>query len=168
MKRKTKYKINILNRSKTEWREFENKLDTPVDDTGKYMPFDDERFAEALDAADWTDDPGTGRSILLEDGRELLNPVPIDPPVGHDEEPSINALVERALAKHMAKLEANKEAERTLADVLHFEEDGWDEFFSPWELQEREMVDEVPPVPVPPVVAPDDPPVAPVVAPKVP
>lgn len=167
MKRKTKYNISIINPIKVFWREFAPvlRVDTGVDDQ---LVFDKEAFANAADAADWSDDPGTGRAILLEDGRELLNPVPMEPPVGHDEEPSINALVERALTQHFAKLEKNAEAERTLADILKFDDEGEDDYFSAWEL--REMEEEIPPIPTtaPPPPPPPNPPPADIVEPPVP
>lgn len=175
MKRKTKYKISILNPLKVFWRGFEAKL-PPLDYAeGSALVFDDEAFAQAADAADWSDDPGTGRAILLDDGRELLNPVPMEPPVGHDEEPSINALVERALALHFEKLSKNADAERTLGEIVRFDDDNWDEFFSPWELTERQMEPEVPDIPKSSVVAeapvepavPAEPPVKPEKVPKV-
>lgn len=162
MKRKTKYNISILNPMKIFWRDWEPVLNVSPDTDGNLV-FDKEAFSMAADAADWSDDPGTGRAILLEDGRELLNPVPMQPPVGHDEEPSINALVERALATHFAKLEKNKQAESTLADILKFDDDDPEEFFSPWEL--REMETEVPEIPKGVVVAEAPPPVPPAESP---
>lgn len=172
MKRKTKYNISILNPLKVFWRAFEAKLRVDTNEAGELV-FDAEEFAQAADAADWSDDPGTGRAILLDDGRELFNPVPLSPPVGHDEEPSINALVERALAQHFAKLEKNMEAERTLGEIVRFDDDSWDEFFSPWELTERQMEPEVPDIPKASGVAKEEPlappaPAGPPVVPLVP
>lgn len=47
------------------------------------------KLAAAIVAAGWTDDPGTGRAIILDDGSELLNPVPVAPPLGYIQEVSV-------------------------------------------------------------------------------
>lgn len=106
----------------------------------------DEAVQQAIDGAGWDDnDPGSGRAVLLDDGRELLNPVPMAPPVTYSQELSVNDLVERALARHYEAVADDKEAAETLEELLHFEEDDDLEPVSPWEVVD--MVEEVPDIP---------------------
>lgn len=124
---------------RTEFREFEGKLY----DVAKGLP-DEEAFAEAMEGADWTGDPGTGRAILLGDGRELLNPLPVAPPISvQTGEPSVNELVERALARHFARLQDDDVVD-TVEDMDDFGED--EDVFptSPYEVVLR---DEAPAIP---------------------
>lgn len=152
---KRKHKITIDKRS--DVREFEGKLyELGVD----AVP-DNEEFANAADSAEWTDDPGTGRAILLPDGREVINPLPVSPPVTYSEELSVNDLVDRALRMHFEKIEQNADAVEALEDLLHFD-DVVDDFpVSPYEVFERDMLDEVPVIPVVPDVVPPAPPLEP-------
>lgn len=55
--------------------------------TGELTPPPDE-LLDMMEEAGWTDNPGTGKAVLLPDGSELLNPVPIAPPVDYDTAPS--------------------------------------------------------------------------------
>ena len=86
---------------------------------------DDEQLNQAMIAHEWTDDPGTGRAILLPDGRELLNPTPVAPPAhiaAYSQEMSVNDLVNRALARHAALLRGEDEID-TEEDMNDFPED---------------------------------------------
>lgn len=65
----------------------------------------DEEMAEALGRADWTDDPGVGKAVLLPDGSELLNPVQHALPLGYNNEPSIMDIVDQRIRAHRALLE---------------------------------------------------------------
>lgn len=154
-------KVVVDNRS--EVREFSGKVyrealalgDVDVDNPRAVA---DEAIQNAIEGAGWDDkDPGVGRAVILEDGRELLNPVPMAPPVSYSQELSVNDLVERALIKYHKQLEEDKEANETLADLLHFDDDEDLEPASPWEV--IDMEDDPPPIPKgDPVVTVDPPP----------
>lgn len=60
---------------------------------------------DALASADWTDDPGIGKAVLLPDGSELLNPVPHALPVGYVKEPSMMDIIDQRIRAHRALLE---------------------------------------------------------------
>lgn len=159
-----KHKIVIDKR--VEPRDFEGKLRASqfgggyVD--GSDMVPDAEQFAEAADGAGWSDDPGTGRSILLPDGREVPNPMPLAPPVTIDNgELSVNELVDRALRLHFEKIADDAEANETLDDLLKFDDEPDDFPASPYEIVERDMFEEAPVIPPNAVVAEADPPAPP-------
>lgn len=109
-----------------------------------------EDYAEAMEAADWSDDAGTGRAILLPDGRELLSPLSVAPPssiAAAAAEPSVNDLVNRALARHFEQLKADDEID-SLEDHDDF---GEDEDFTPFSQFEVVLRDEAPAIPAEPV-----------------
>lgn len=141
-----KIKLVIDPRRDDDVRDFDGKLrveqfagsDVYVGD----VP-DSEQFAEAADGAGWSDDPGTGRAILMPDGRELLNPTSVAPPVSVSSEPSVNDLVERALARHYKQLSENDEID-TIEDADDF---GEDEDFVPFSQYEIVLRDEAPAIP---------------------
>lgn len=116
MARKHKLKI----RDRKEFREWSHKVEVEKPD--------DEALANAMEGAGWSDDPGTGRSVQLEDGREVLNPLPVAPPASiaaRASEPSVNDLVERALARHFQQLKEYDQID-SLADHDDFpEDDDW-------------------------------------------
>lgn len=122
---------------------------TPDVLVGEYMS---ETFADAMEGADWSDDPGTGRAVLLPDGREVLNPIPVAPPASiaaAAAEPSVNDLVTRALARHFEQLKDADEID-SLDDVDDFPED---EDWTPFSQFEIVLRDEAPAIPREPVSA---------------
>lgn len=148
---KSKHKVYVDKR--VEVREFEGKVYDAVQVSDASF---EEEFANAVVGADWTDDPGTGRAILMPDGRELLNPLPVAPPITFKEELSVNDLVERALKMHYERLANDEEVRESLDELLTFDDDDDLEPASPWEVIEREMSPEVPDIPKgDPTVVPD-------------
>ncbi|QXP44301.1 MAG: hypothetical protein [Arizlama microvirus] len=137
------------------------KVDIPTD-------AESEEFKLGLDYAmlnaDWTEDPGTGRAVILEDGRELLNPVPVAPPAAiaaYSQELSVNDLVNRAIERHMTLLKGTDEID-TEEDLDDFPED---DDYHPITMYEavlmRDEAPAIPPAPPPdPVLEPDPAPVA--------
>lgn len=107
---------------------------------------DDDTISELVLAADWSDDPGTGRSVLLADGRELVNPVPVAPPAhiaAYAKENSVNDLVQRAIAQHMALLKGSDELDSE-DEAEDFPEDvDW----HPTTLFEYVLMDDAPAIP---------------------
>lgn len=86
-------------------------------DDGKPAP--DDLRGQFL-AAGWTDDPGTGRAVHLPDGREVVNPVPFAPPIGHVAEPSLMELMDQRIQRHFARL-ADDAVIDSEDDVLDFD-----------------------------------------------
>lgn len=132
---KRKHKLEF--RPRKEIRDFDHKL--PEDYT-------DEDMAMAMEGADWSDDPGTGRSVHTPDGREIVNPLPVAPPasiLAAAAEPSVNELVERALKRHFDQLKAEDEID-TLEDHEDF---GEDDDFTPFSQFEIVLRDEAPAIP---------------------
>lgn len=111
-------------------------------DGGFDMP-DNEQLDEVMEAGGWSDDPGTGRAVLMPDGRELVNPATIAPPVSVSVGESVNELVERALSRHYAALKAADEID-TVEDANDFDDD---EDFFPSSMYEIVLRDEAPAIP---------------------
>lgn len=60
-----------------------------------------------LEAAGWSDDPGTGKAVLVKDERgnpayEVFNPLPIAPPIGWQPTPPIEELIAQAVRREFA------------------------------------------------------------------
>lgn len=139
-------KIKLRIDPRREFKEFEGKI---FDGEPEVLP-DEEALANAMEGADWSDDPGTGRAILLADGRELLNPLPVAPPASiaaAAAEPSVNDLVTRALARHFEQIKADDEID-TLEDHDDFPED---EDWTPFSQFEVVLREEAPAIPSEPV-----------------
>lgn len=96
-----------------------------------------------VDNSDWTDDPRDGKALLLPDGRELLNPLPIAPPIGFRKEPDILELVAAQVREHYEMLKGDEEID-SLEDANDF---GEDEDFDPSSIYEIVMREEFPAVP---------------------
>lgn len=110
-----------------------------------------EEFVEAAIAAGWTDDPGTGKSVMIDDplhpryGAEIPNPTPMAPPVGYVAEDTLQDMINR----HMAKIIGMQDSDviDSEEEVDDFDvEDELPEFESVFEV--REMVEEAPAIPV--------------------
>lgn len=115
-------------------------------------------LSEAIAMSDWTDDPGVGKAVLLEDGSELLNPVPMAPPVGYVDGPSIMDMIQRQVEKHLATLKPDDEID--LEEELNdFGEDDEIDPTSLYEVVSMELdAPPLPPAPVPEPPASADPP----------
>lgn len=90
---------------------------------------------DAMVEAEWSEDPGTGKAVLLADGRELLNPVPVAPPASiaaYSQEASVNDLVQRALSRHLEMLRGAEDID-SLDEMDDFPED---EEWSPMSMYE--------------------------------
>lgn len=133
---KRKHKLEI--RSRSEFRDWNHKVEVEKPD--------DEALANAMEGAGWSDDPGTGRSVQLEDGREVLNPLPVAPPASiaaRAAEPSVNDLVDRAIKRHFEQIKAHDEID-SFEDADDF---GEDDEFTPFSQFEVILRDEAPAIP---------------------
>lgn len=102
-------------------------------------------FRSKFLAAGWTDDPGTGKAVLDEHGREIFNPVPMDPPVGFVQEPSMMDLIQRQINKHLELLRGDEEIDSE-EEANDF--DAGPEEFDPFSLYEfTDMIPESPALP---------------------
>lgn len=143
----------------------DEKLKIEVDprpDTGEVHEWNEDEWRVAIRLAGWSEDPGTGKAILLPDGREVFNPVAIAPPVGWKPEPDMFAHMQAMIKRELAGLQGD-EIDETEVEANDFEVD---EDFDPMSIYE--VVDMKPdPGPVPPGLtvpadpAPPDPPPAP-------
>ena len=102
--------------------------------------------------ADWDpNDPGVGRSFYLKDGREVTNPVPFAPPIGHIEADDLmtrmHGMLRQELAKERQRQAAeNGELRETADEWRDFPEDtDAPEFSSFYELVEDLVPPEMPP-----------------------
>lgn len=116
-----------------------------------------EGFHDAIKKAGWTDDPGTGKSILTKDGLEIPNPQPMAPPLGYEPEDTLEDMVRRHLQKQLNLLGLRS------GDVLDESPEEADDFDVEDDLPDLDSVYTVremePAAPaLPPAPAPVDPP----------
>jgi len=115
-------------------------VDVATGEVGK-VPTDKELYAAML-ANGWGDEPGVGRAILTPDGREILNPMPVAPPIGYVQEPSMMDRLNEMLAARMRQVREADEIE-TIEEVDDFDVPD-PEDFQPSSVYEVEMVYEAP------------------------
>lgn len=107
-----------------------------------------EFFDAAMDAG-WSDDPGTGKAILITDplhenyGAEILNPQPMAPPVGYVAEDTLEDMVRRHMQKQFNLMQGD--------EIIEEDENEVDDFDVPDDLEDlesiynvKELVPEVP------------------------
>lgn len=87
---------------------------------GSDMVPDVEQLAEKIDVAGWSDDPGTGVAVILPDGREVLNPVPMAPPIGYVAQPTLMEMMEQMLRVKLQQLRDDDEVD-TADDAEDFD-----------------------------------------------
>lgn len=96
-------------------------------------------------AADWdVDDPGVGRAVLTPDGREVFNPVPMAPPVGYVEGPSVFDQLYSKLRAELMQAKADEEVD-TVESMNEYPDDDEPRFWTDYELVLRDEVPEMPP-----------------------
>lgn len=112
---------------------------------GEIVEFSEE-MREDFRRAGWSDDPGTGRAIHDRFGREIVNPVPMAPPVGYIQEVSVmDQVMQRLLARQ--RILAEDAIRETAADADDFDVE---DDFDPFSLYEvTEMRPDAPPLPIP-------------------
>lgn len=111
--------------------------------------------------ADWSpDDPGVGLAVILE-GREIFNPVPMAPPLGYVEGPSVFDQLYAKLRFELLREKEGSEVVDTPEDMFDFPEDDEPTFFTDYELILRDEFPEMPPpapgTPGAPDLPPDEP-----------
>ena len=79
--------------------------------------------AKAMEAAGWSDDPGTGKAILVPDERgnpayEVLNPLPFAPPIGWQPTPPLDELIRQRVQDEVSRLKDEDEVD----DVIDAED----------------------------------------------
>lgn len=80
----------------------------------------DDALRDALSRADWTDDPGVGKAVLLPDGSELVSPLPHALPLGYVVEKSMMEIIDERIRAHRALLDARDEID-SREDMNDFE-----------------------------------------------
>lgn len=89
------------------------------------VPSNDE-LLELAKRAGWSDDPGTGKAILIPDergapGHEVLNPLPHAPPIGWEPTPPLEEMIRQRVAAEMLRLDGDDVIEEDLADLDDFD-----------------------------------------------
>lgn len=107
----------------------------------------------SISEAGWSDDPGTGKAVLLDDGREVVNSLPHDPPVGFVKQESVVDQVIRKLTAHRIMQLQDDEVIDLKEEAEDFD---IDEDVDPRSVYEILLKDEFPDIP--PVGPSDDPP----------
>lgn len=89
---------------------------------------------KVMEAAGWSDDPGTGKAILVPDERgnpayEVLNPMPFAPPIGWEPTPPLDQLIRERVADEVQRLKDSDE----LDDIIDAEDFDVDDELPPLE-----------------------------------
>lgn len=110
------------------------------------LPAKDELY-DAMEAAGWSDDPGTGKAVILPDGREVLNPTPMAPPLNYVQEESVTDRLHQMLLKEQARRDMLAGLEESAEEAQDFDiEDEYDiQFVTPYEMVD--MINEAPALP---------------------
>lgn len=135
-------------------------IDKRLDKIAPDMPRDPDvvDLEDLIAQSDWDkDDPGVGRALLLPDGREVFNPVPMAAPVDIDPEQDMFRVMEQRILKRLYE-----QAGVGVDDALETEDEANDfnvademEVVSGYEV---EMQDEFPNFPAPPAPPSPEPP----------
>lgn len=106
-------------------------------------PFPKEVLLDKMEASNWTDDPGTGKAILTPLGSEIVSPIPVAPPIGYENEPSVMDRLRDMLNQRLRQL-----AEGDVLDETEEEANDFDvpdpEDFHPRSIYEITLIDEAP------------------------
>lgn len=114
----------------------------PFGGGGSKLP--DADFRERFSCSGWTDDPRDGQAVLTDEGYEVLNPIPVSPPMGYVETPDVMTLVHQQVLAHLRQLGETDEID----SPEEFEDFDMPEEIDPWSIYEvREMIDEAPALP---------------------
>lgn len=97
------------------------KVRVAPDDLGQVPEVTVEDLAEA----GWSDDPGTGKAVLVPDERgapayEIVNPLPIAPPIGWEPTPPIEQLIRDRVKAEFDRLKDDDEID-DIVDAEDFE-----------------------------------------------
>lgn len=98
---------------------------------------------EQMAAAGWSSDPGTGKAILLPDGREVVSPMPVAPPIGYQSEPSIMDRLSQMLEARLATLRGDDVLDESDEEANDFDVPD-PEDFQPRSVYEIELLPEAP------------------------
>jgi len=126
----------------------------PNPSTGEIADYDD--VMERMVDAGWSDDPKDGKTILLDDGREVVNPLPIAPPIGYNPTPSMFDVIRAQI--HRAKMLEDDAVAETPEDADDFDMDDEWEPSSVYEVVMKDDFPELAPEPPAPKVAGASPP----------
>lgn len=128
------------------------KVDPDVDRDGVVVtPFDEKELRAMMARNGWSVDPGTGKAVLTASGAEVLNPLPMAPPIGYVKEKSVMETLAELLEsrRRLAQLYDSDVIEETVQEAEDF--DG-PEFADPDEVVPRSiyeisLIPEVPALP---------------------
>lgn len=118
-------------------------VDAGVDGEERVKYLDSDHFEGGIP---WdVNDPGIGHALLLEDGREVVNPVPVAPPVGYVKEPTVMEMIDAQVKRHLASLRGDEELDSE-EDAVDFDVGDDYEPFSPYEILMSDEFPGLPPV----------------------
>lgn len=99
---------------------------------------EDEILAAMRDAG-WTDDPRDGVTAMLPNGQEVLNPIPIAPPIGYNNTPSMFDIIRAQIAA--AKRAGDDDVVDSAEDMNDFD---MEDDIDPSSIYEIQMKDDFP------------------------
>lgn len=115
----------------------------------------EDEVLSAMRDAGWTDDPRDGVTAMLPNGQEVLNPIPIAPPIGYNNTPSMFDIIRAQIAA--ARRAGDDDVVDSAEDMNDFDMEDDIDPSSIYEIQMRDdfpelvkAVDPPPPVTPPP------------------
>lgn len=109
---------------------------------GEVVTLPEEVLYDKMAEAGWSDDPGTGKAILMPLGSEVVSPRPVAPPIGYVSEPSIMDRLNDLLTARLAQLNDSDVIEESEADLEDFETEDLEDVR--WSYTVKELVHEAP------------------------
>lgn len=95
--------------------------------------------------AGWSDDPGSGKAVLLPDGREVVNPIPHAPPIGFvHQESVVDQVMAKLNARRIMQLQDDEEIDAA-AEMNDFDVDDEVEITSVYEIVMKDDAPGMPP-----------------------
>lgn len=119
---------------------------------GELATWPEDVLYQRMAEAGWDlEDPGKGKAVLDEFGREILNPIPVAPPIGYNPEVSVMDRLHQMLAARLEQLQGGDTLDESEEEANDFDIPDVEDMRSIYEI---EMVSEVPRIPVngPPVI----------------
>lgn len=111
-----------------------------------HEPFTEAQLRLLMARNGWSTDPGTGKAVLTPGGAEIFNPLPMAPPVGYVQEPTVMDRLNQLLDSRAraAQLYDNDVIEETLEEAEDFDGIEDPEDYVPRSIYEIQLLPEVP------------------------
>lgn len=126
------------------------RIDRRLEATPKPQVGDQLELEDAIRLAGWSDDPGSGIAVLLDDGREVFSPLKFEEPADIEAGQDMMAVLEKRIIQRLQRdaglLRGDDEVDETAEEANDFDVRDEVEYVSGFEI---EMATEFPQMPTP-------------------